>query len=185
MADPVQNAETLKSPEIDDPFGWVGHVLEGKYAIEALIGEGGFAVVYRAHHKGLDDRIAVKCLKIPKKLAGEERDRFLQSFLDEGKLLHRLSRADAGIVQALDVGAATSPNGTWTPFLVLEWLDGRTLEDDPRASAGGTRRARWPKPSSCSRRPRAPSRPRTRRAWRTATSSRRTSFWPTSRASAS
>jgi serine/threonine-protein kinase len=31
-------------------------------------------------------------------------------------------------VQALDVGAVVSPNKTWTPFIVLEWLDGQTLE---------------------------------------------------------
>ncbi|WP_394848887.1 serine/threonine protein kinase [Pendulispora brunnea] len=117
----------------DDPFAWIGHALEGRYDVEKVVGEGGFAVVYRGHHKGLDDAVAIKCLKIPRKLAGEERERFLQSFLDEGKLLHRLSRANANIVQALDVGATTSPNGTWTPYLVLEWLDGESLEDDLRA----------------------------------------------------
>ncbi|WP_394821029.1 serine/threonine protein kinase [Pendulispora albinea] len=122
-------------PDNDDPFGWVGHTLEGRYAVEELVGEGGFAIVYRGHHKGLDDAVAIKCLKIPRKLQGPERDRFLQSFLDEGKLLHRLSRANASIVQALDVGATTSPNGTWTPYLVLEWLDGETLEEDLKARA--------------------------------------------------
>jgi serine/threonine protein kinase len=142
MAESLETAKTQAAPEADDPFGWIGHSLEGKYAIEEVVGEGGFAVVYRAHHKGLDDRIAVKCLKIPKKLAGEDRERFLQSFLDEGKLLHRLSRADAGIVQALDVGAAVSPNGSWTPFLVLEWLEGHTLEEDLRARARAGERPR-------------------------------------------
>jgi len=123
------------TPNPDDPFAWLGHALEGRYDVEKVVGEGGFAVVYRGHHKGLDDAVAIKCLKIPRKLAGGERERFLQSFLDEGKLLHRLSRANANIVQALDVGATTSPNGTWTPYLVLEWLDGESLEDDLRARA--------------------------------------------------
>jgi serine/threonine protein kinase len=119
-------------PPLEDPFGWIGQTLESKYAVEELVGEGGFAVVYRGHHKGFDDKVAIKCLKIPRKLEGPDREQFLQSFLAEGKLLHKLSKTDAGIVQALDVGAATSPNGSWTPFIVLEWLEGGTLEEELR-----------------------------------------------------
>ncbi|WP_394838337.1 protein kinase [Pendulispora rubella] len=129
----VERASSPIASDPDDPFAWIGHALEGRYDVEKVVGEGGFAVVYRGHHKGLDDAVAIKCLKIPRKLAGEERERFLQSFLDEGKLLHRLSRANANIVQALDVGATTSPNGTWTPYLVLEWLEGESLDDELRA----------------------------------------------------
>jgi serine/threonine protein kinase len=61
-------------------------------------------------------------------LRGAARDEFEQNFLAEGRLLHQLSKATAGIVQALDVGAVVSPNKSWTPFIVLEWLDGQTLE---------------------------------------------------------
>jgi serine/threonine-protein kinase len=44
--------------------------------------------------------------------------------------LHQLSRANAGIVQALDLGAAVSPNKHWTPYLILEWLEGVPLDRD-------------------------------------------------------
>ncbi|WP_394849525.1 protein kinase [Pendulispora brunnea] len=130
MAGEIENCPATEASPSGDPFHWVGHVLEGRYAVEALVGEGGFAVVYRGRHTGLDEAVAIKCLKIPRKMAGEDRDRFLRSFVDEGKLLYRLSRGNASIVRSLDVGVATSPNGTWTPYLVLEWLEGRTLEDD-------------------------------------------------------
>jgi serine/threonine-protein kinase len=113
-----------------DPFGWVGATADGKYAIEESVGEGGFGVVYRANHLGFGEKVAFKCLRMPDDFAGEDRDRFFESFLHEGKLQHRLSRMTAGIVQALDVGATTSPNGQWTPYLVLEWLEGKTLERD-------------------------------------------------------
>ena len=113
-----------------DSFGWIGSVVEGKYRIESVVGEGGFGVVYAAQHLGFGTRVAVKCLKLPGNLDEVERQRFLEGFLAEGKLLHQLSRANAGIVQAHDIGATDSPNGTWTPYLVLEWLDGVTLEDD-------------------------------------------------------
>jgi serine/threonine-protein kinase len=111
-----------------DPFGWVGATVAGKFRVDAFVAEGGFGVVYRALHVGFDARVALKCLKVPVRLQGAERDRFLEAFLAEGRLLHQLSRSTAGIVQALDVGAAVSPNGTWTPYLALEWLDGVTLD---------------------------------------------------------
>jgi eukaryotic-like serine/threonine-protein kinase len=112
----------------EDPFDWVGATLDGKYQVDAVVGRGGFGVVYRAHHLGFNEKVAVKCLRIPQTMLGAARDEFEQNFLAEGRLLHQLSKATAGIVQALDVGAVVSPNKTWTPFIVLEWLDGQTLE---------------------------------------------------------
>ncbi|MGC4091302.1 MAG: serine/threonine-protein kinase [Polyangiaceae bacterium] len=114
--------------ETHDLFGWVGATLDGKYRVDAVVGEGGFGIVYRAHHLGFDQTVAIKCLRLPKTLSGPERDRFRETFLAEGRLLHQLSRANAGIVQALDLGAAVSPNKHWTPYLVLEWLDGVPLD---------------------------------------------------------
>ncbi len=113
-----------------DPFGWAGATIDGKYRVDAVVGEGGFGVVYRGQHLGFDEPVAIKVLKVPASMKGAERARFLETFLVEGKVLHRLSRGTAGIVQALDVGAATSPDGTWTPYLILEWLKGDTLERD-------------------------------------------------------
>ncbi|XYH94084.1 bifunctional serine/threonine-protein kinase/formylglycine-generating enzyme family protein [Sorangium sp. So ce1128] len=113
-----------------DPFGWAGATIGGKYRLDAVIGEGGFGVVYRGHHLGLDEPVAVKCLKMLGSLAPAERESFQRMLLNEGRLLHRLSRASAGIVQALDAGAAVSPSGEWTPYLVLEWLDGAPLDRD-------------------------------------------------------
>ncbi|HEY8090554.1 MAG TPA: protein kinase [Polyangiaceae bacterium] len=111
-----------------DPFGWVEQTVAGKYRVDAVVAEGGFGVVYRAMHIGLHAPIALKCLKLPARLQGAERERFLEAFLAEGRLLHQLSRSTAGIVQALDVGAEVSPSGAWTPYLALEWLEGSALD---------------------------------------------------------
>jgi formylglycine-generating enzyme required for sulfatase activity/tRNA A-37 threonylcarbamoyl transferase component Bud32 len=111
-----------------DPFGWVGHVLDSKYRVDEVVGEGGFGVVYRAHHLGFQQDVALKCLKLKANLQEEVHDEFLKRFLAEGKLLHQLSRSTADVVQALDVGVATSPSGIETPYLVLEWLEGITLD---------------------------------------------------------
>jgi hypothetical protein len=45
-----------------DPFGLVGQVLDGQCRVDEMVGEGGFSAVYRGHHQGLDEPIALKCL---------------------------------------------------------------------------------------------------------------------------
>ncbi|WP_437935225.1 SUMF1/EgtB/PvdO family nonheme iron enzyme [Sorangium sp. So ce341] len=111
----------------DDPFGLAGQTIEGKYRVAAVIGDGGFGVVYRGIHEGFGELIAIKCLKLPTSLDAAQRDALLETLRGEGRILHRLSRATSGIVQALDVGAFTTPAGVWVPYLVLEWLEGQTL----------------------------------------------------------
>ena len=107
--------------EHEDPFGWVGQTLMEKFRVEAMVAEGGFGVVYRARHLGFDERVAVKCLKLPGRLQGPEREKFLESFLAEGRLLHQLSRQTAGIVQALDKVYGMKD-------LVQELIDGKRAE---------------------------------------------------------
>jgi serine/threonine-protein kinase len=45
-------------------------------------------------------------------------------------MLLRLSQRTSGILQALDVGSFTTPSGARVPYLILEWLEGRTLADE-------------------------------------------------------
>lgn len=111
-----------------DELEWVGSTIDDRYAIVEAVGEGGQGVVYRARHIGFDEAIAVKFLRLPKLLAEGQRDELLANFRAEARLLHRLSRKTASIVQALDIGAATSPSGSWVPYIVMEWLEGRSLE---------------------------------------------------------
>ncbi|HKY35223.1 MAG TPA: serine/threonine-protein kinase [Polyangiaceae bacterium] len=119
----------MSEPE-DDPFGWVNATVDGKYRVDKVVGHGGFGIVYQAHHLGFEEKVALKCLKLPKDLQGADRDRFRDSLVAEGRLLLQLSRATTGVVQALDVGAVVSPSKIWTPYLVLEWLEGTPLDRD-------------------------------------------------------
>jgi serine/threonine protein kinase/tetratricopeptide (TPR) repeat protein len=125
-----------------DPLGWLGSSIDGRFPVEAVVGEGGFGIVYRARHPGLGVPVAIKCLKLGASLSEEERTTFLTDFRAEARLLHELSRKNAGIVQALDVGAAVSPLGIWTPYIVMEWLDGETLEHELRRRAADGRPSR-------------------------------------------
>jgi serine/threonine-protein kinase len=121
-----------------DSFGLCGTVVAGKLRVLEVVGEGGFGVVYRGHHVDFDEPVAIKCLKLRGDLAESEQDALLEKLRAEGKLLLRLSRRTTGIVQALDVGAHVGPTGARIPYLVLEWIEGRTLASElrTRRSAG-------------------------------------------------
>jgi serine/threonine protein kinase len=111
-----------------DPLHISGQVVAEKYRIEHLAGEGGFAVVYVAEHTIWKQPVAVKFFSGLSQAPAEYREELLQQFFQEGALLTELSSQTAGIVQARDVGAYTTPAGQWLPFMVLEWLDGTPLD---------------------------------------------------------
>jgi formylglycine-generating enzyme required for sulfatase activity/serine/threonine protein kinase len=71
----------------------------------------------------------------------------LKDFIQEGALLTQLSGRTASIVQARDVGTFVTPSGAWVPYMVLEWLDGVTLEhmlEAERNQRGRVGGAAWP-----------------------------------------
>lgn len=111
-----------------DVLGLVGTTIDGRYDVEAVVGEGGFAIVYRALHQELGERLAVKCLKVPIHFTAEARASFLEQFRREGRMLTQLVDHPS-ILRVRDFG--TVPAGHLSiPYLVLEWLDGRDLEQE-------------------------------------------------------
>ena len=114
-----------------DPFGLLGQVLDGQFRVDAVVGEGGFSVVYRGRHIGLDEPIAIKCLKLPPTLATAVVESFVLRFRDESKLLYRLSSGNLNIVRSIASGTMSIPaTNSVVPYMVLEWLDGRSLDAD-------------------------------------------------------
>ena len=121
-----------------DPLQLVGTTIAQKYAVDAVVGEGGFAVVYRATHLIWKRPVAIKAFKALGDFSAEDRARLLEGFVQEGALLADLSERSAAICQARDVGTLTTPAGKIIPYMVLEWLEGVTLEHalyDERANA--------------------------------------------------
>lgn len=110
-----------------DRFNLCGTTLEDKYRVVEPIGAGGFGVVYRGEHVRFGEPIAIKCLQVAGKLDREQRQELMRQLEEEGAVLHRLSKRCSAIVQALDVGELSTPDGAWVPYLVLEWLEGRPL----------------------------------------------------------
>jgi serine/threonine-protein kinase len=114
-----------------DPFGLVGQVLDGQFRVDKLVGEGGFSAVYQGHHQGLNEPIAVKCLKLPTTVGPSLVDTFVQRFRDESRILYRLSQGNLHVVRSIAAGTTPSPaTGALVPYMVLEWLEGRTVQSD-------------------------------------------------------
>ena len=112
----------------EDVFGIVGSVIAGAYHVEAVVAEGGFGVVYRAHHGGFRAPVALKLLKVPPQ-SSEQQAAFLELFRAEAELLFRLSASLPTVVRPLHVDAFTSFDGAFVPYIVLEWLEGATLDE--------------------------------------------------------
>jgi formylglycine-generating enzyme required for sulfatase activity/serine/threonine protein kinase len=111
-----------------DTLGITGTVIADKYRIGPVIGEGGFSAVYRAEHMIWQQPVAIKCFKILANAPEDQREQLLDGFIQEGKLMAQLSSRSAAIVQARDIGTFNSKDGQWVPYMVLEWLDGKPLD---------------------------------------------------------
>ncbi|NUP11845.1 MAG: protein kinase [Polyangiaceae bacterium] len=110
-----------------DLFDWVGSVVDGRYRVDAVVGEGGFGLVYRGFHLGLGFPVAIKCLKIPAHFVAEAKELLVTRFREEGVMLSKLSE-HPNIVRVIDFGTG-SRHGEPIPYLVLEWLEGQSLAD--------------------------------------------------------
>lgn len=103
----------------------------GPILIEERIGIGGMGEVYRGFHQRLERRVAVKTIRSDHRLSGEVKARFLR----EARLLSKLGHP--GICQVYDL--IETPDAD---FLVLEYVEGRTLKDLAREEPGFERRLR-------------------------------------------
>ncbi len=133
----------MTSSSEQDPLGIKGTILAEKYRIDDVVGEGGFSIVYRAEHLIWQQPVAIKCFRILAQAPIDKRDELLDGFIQEGRLLASLSSRSAAIVQARDIGKFTTADGQWIPYMVLEWLDGKPLENvlfEERVSAQPARK---------------------------------------------
>ncbi len=111
-----------------DPLGLVGRTIADKYAIESVVGQGGFATVFRANHVLWKRPVAVKVFTALGEVAEDQRQKLLEDFIQEGALLAELSERSSAICQARDIGMLVTPKGESVPYMVLEWLEGSALD---------------------------------------------------------
>ena len=96
----------------------VERVLDGRYALEMLVGSGGMADVYRAKDQLLERTIAVKVLH----QQYENDKEFIERFQREAKAAARITHPN--IVNVYDVGVAEGRH-----YIVMEYVPGRTLKE--------------------------------------------------------
>ena len=99
------------------PGPLVGEVLDGRYEITRLLGEGGMGMVYEGLQAALDRKVAIKVLHV--RVAHDERYR--ERFLREARAAARIRHAN--VVQILDFGHTS----TGSPYFAMEFLEGRDL----------------------------------------------------------
>lgn len=112
-----------------DVLGLVGSKVD-QVRFDACVDFGGFGLIYRGYHEGLGETVAIKCLRIASIQRTNEdiREALAGRFRDETKLLYRLSQGNLDIVRCIGSGSVIAPaTNEYTPYMILEWLDGCTL----------------------------------------------------------
>ena len=101
---------------------YVGEVLDEKYRLEHLLGQGGMGAVYLATHLGTERYVALKLIS-PQFMRNNE---FVERFKREARAAGRLRHPN--VVDVTDFGFAPLKAGQ-VAYLVMEYLDGCTLGD--------------------------------------------------------
>jgi serine/threonine protein kinase len=95
----------------------IGRVLDGKYRIDAPVGHGGMATIYRARHLALRRDVAIKILREKTRSAAQMGARFEREAYSASRLNH------PNCLQVTDFGNA----GGGILYMVMELLDGCDL----------------------------------------------------------
>lgn len=101
---------------------YIGEVLDEKYRLNQLLGQGGMGAVYLATHLGTERPVALKLIA-PQFMRNEE---FVERFKREARAAGRLRHPN--VVDVTDFGFARTDAGR-VAYLVMEYLDGCTLAD--------------------------------------------------------
>ncbi len=98
-----------------------GRVVGGRYRLDAVLGQGGMAVVWRAEHTETGRRVALKVVR--PELAAHQSVR--EMFVREARIASRIGQSEH-IVDVLDAGVDPDLG---LPFLAMELLSGETLDE--------------------------------------------------------
>ncbi|GAB7181974.1 protein kinase [Kitasatospora sp. Ki12] len=95
----------------------------GRYVLQRLLGEGGMASVHLAYDSVLDRQVALKSMHSE---LGRD-DSFKERFRREAQAVARLEHPN--IVTVYDSGEDIAPDGSSTPYIVMQLIDGKGLRE--------------------------------------------------------
>jgi len=98
-------------------------LLGGRYELDGVVGRGGMAEVYRARDIRLDRQVAVKTLRTDLARDHTFQARFRREAQSAASLNH------PAIIAVYDTGEDTDQYGTSVPYIVMEYVDGKTLRE--------------------------------------------------------
>jgi hypothetical protein len=104
----------------------------GRYEIVAELGRGNMGAVFRARDPKIDRTVAIKTIAVPVS-SKHDAEHYRQRFFREAQAAGRLSHP--GIVTIYDVGEDET---THTPFIVMECVDGNSLDRLVASTPTGT-----------------------------------------------
>jgi eukaryotic-like serine/threonine-protein kinase len=100
-----------------------GRLLGGRYQVGELLGYGGMAEVHRGRDLRLGRDVAIKMLRTDLARDRTFQERFRREAQNAASLNH------PAIVAVYDTGEERAPTGETVPFIVMEFVNGRTLKE--------------------------------------------------------
>jgi serine/threonine-protein kinase len=114
---PVQPHGATELPSDTGPTSWIGRVLDDRYRVDRLLGEGGMGAVFVAEHLALHKEVALKVVRAELAGNGEVATRFAREAMATAQFEH------PHVASAIDYG--TLPEGG--AYFVMQLVRGKSL----------------------------------------------------------
>ncbi len=109
------------SPSESEDHPWIGRVIDGRYKVLSVLGEGGFGVVFKVESLLFDDPVIFAMKVLHKELSKNES--FRLRFLREARLAMSLSHQ--GVIQVRELGQTREG----MLYFTMDYCEGESLKD--------------------------------------------------------